>query len=436
MPWLTPNEPPEETDCRRLLIPADSGWLALISGALTELTYTYNWQEFGDLTPAETVAKMREIIGGYYDVPCSTCTLPGGGSIIRIGSGGHIEELGDDGSWGSPTGDYVIPPPDARSGGSPADLKCLAAKNAVNVLEQLYETLSEQWASHVSEAEALTEFTIAAIALVGFEFAPITFAIAAFFEVAFAALYTALEYLGADLWDEAFTNQMVCFLFECATDTDGVITFDWDCFVAKLNTLTDNFGLTEIQIRLYIQVTYMLYFIGGVDGLNLAGGTTAITSGSCDYCSPWCYEWDFTVDDGGWQARTGFGITVGHYVASTGWQPDVHEDGCSQHAYTYLYLAIPEASNIAAVEYEFAEEIGSFNIIVFDQNNMGHSIVQRSAVANGVGFIHRGDFTPVTCDVIEITINKCGAPSGWTQTKCRVYGDGEMPAFTGGAVCP
>jgi len=435
MPYLTPQELPEGDDCRPLSIPADSEWLALFGGALTELTKSWNWEYSGGLTVDETVAKMTEIIDDWYTVACGGCELPEGGKIIRIGEHGVIEQLGDSGSWVSPTGDYVIPPPDARTGGTPQDQMCLAAKNATNVLQQLYENLSESWASHLSEAEAGTEFIIAAVALIGFEFAPITFAIVAFFEVIFAALYTALEYLGADLWDSAFTDQMVCFLYECASNDDGVVTFDWDCLMAKLNSLTDNFGLTEIQIRLYLQVTYILYFIGGIDGLNLAATTTAITSGSCDYCSPWCYEWDFTVSDGGWQARTGFGITVGHYTSGTGWQPDIHNDGCSNHGYTYLYLAFPEASNISRVEYEFSSAEGSFDIIFFDQNVSAHTIVQRTSLDNGVATVHQADMTPVTCDVIEITINKCGT-TGWTQTKCRVFGDGTMPAFEGGDLCP
>jgi len=170
MPYLTPQELPASDDCRSLSIPADSEWLALFGGALTELEKPYNWEFSGGLTIDETVQKMREIINNWYTEPCASCTLPGGGKIIRIGEHGHIEELGDNGDWGDPTGDYVIPPPDVREGGTEDDQNCLAAANAVNVLEQLYENLSESWAAHLSEAEAGTEFIGAAVAIVGFEF--------------------------------------------------------------------------------------------------------------------------------------------------------------------------------------------------------------------------------------------------------------------------
>jgi len=75
----------------------------------------------------------------------------------------------------------------------------------------------------------------------------------------------------------------------------GVVTFDWDCFQHHMNSLDDSFGLEEIQLRLYIQVLFILQFIGGADGLNLAGGTTAVETADCDDCACSCesatYNW-------------------------------------------------------------------------------------------------------------------------------------------------
>jgi len=317
MPWLTPNEPPEETDCRRLLIPANSEWLALISGALTELTYAYNWQEFGDLTPDQTVTIMRAIVDGYYDEPCSGCQYEDGGKVIRVNSDGHVQELGSDGTWTDATGDYVIPPPEPRTGGSTLDQNCLAAKNATNVLHTLYESLADSFSSELSEAEALTAFIGVLVGIVGFEFAPITFGIWLVMQVVFQTLYAALAYLTADLWDDAVSDQIRCFLLDCASNDAGVVTFDWECFLGDLNSLTDSFGLSEVQLRLYLQITYILYFIGGVDGLNLAARTTEITDDDCSDCDlEWCYTVDFTTTDGGWFIRS---IGEGEYVPSEGW---------------------------------------------------------------------------------------------------------------------
>lgn len=311
MPYLTPQSLPEGGDCRPLFIPDDTEWLALFGGALTELTKTWNWEYSGGLTVNETVSKMMEIINDWYADACG-CEVPGGFRVIRIGANGHPEMLGDDGEWTEPTGDYVIPAPAAREGGTEADQICLAAKNAVNVLEQLYENLSESFADDLSEAEALTELIALLIALVGFEFAPIAFAIATFLIVIFGLLYRALGYLTADLWTEDVSKQITCFLTDCATNTAGVVTFDWDCFTNHLNSLTNDFLLSETQLRLYLQISYLLNFIGGVDGLNLAGATTEITNDDCSFCDDtWCYEWDQSAFESEWTFD--FGSSNGHW---------------------------------------------------------------------------------------------------------------------------
>lgn len=290
MPWLTPDSIPEDDDCRPLSIPASTDWLALVSGALTELTKPYNWQQGGALTVQETVDKMQSIVDAYYSSPCAMCMTPGGYRVVRISPGGHVEELDPSGNWVDGTDEYHIPPPEARTDGTPPDQICLAAKNAVNVLEQLYENLTDSWNNDLDDAEAVTAFILGAIALVGFEFAPITWGIVAFLTPVFTALYSALEFLGADLWDDNVSKQITCFLVDCALNTDGVVTFDWDCFNAHLNSLADDFGLGDDQLRLYLQIGFMLYFIGGVDGLNLAGRTTEITDDECLCDNGWCYR--------------------------------------------------------------------------------------------------------------------------------------------------
>lgn len=306
MPWLTPDSIPEGDDCRPLLIPADSAWLALVSGALTELTLKYNWEKFGTLTVDETVAKMQEIVDGYYNTPCAACTVPGGYPVVRININGHLEELGADGTWQTATGDYLIPPPTARTEGTTPDQNCLAAKNATNVLFTLYSSLSNSFAHELSADEALVAFISAAIAAIGFEFAPITFAIAAVGFVIFEALFSALQYVTADLWTDAFTQQFTCLLLNCVNNTAGVVTFDWDCFNNALLAQVNPGGLSEVTMRLYLQIGYLLYFIGGADGLNLAARTTAIDNDDCSFCEiEHCFLVDFKVENG-----SAYGVTI------------------------------------------------------------------------------------------------------------------------------
>lgn len=51
--WLTPDLPPTDDICRVLLIPADPNWLAVVAGALIELTRESNFEEFGTATPSD-----------------------------------------------------------------------------------------------------------------------------------------------------------------------------------------------------------------------------------------------------------------------------------------------------------------------------------------------------------------------------------------------
>jgi len=429
MPWLTPDSIPEEDDCRPLFIPADSVWLALVSGALTELTQPYNWEQYGALTVQETVDKMAEIINGYYDTACLNCTFPDGGHVIRIGEAGQLQELDDNGEWVEPSGDYLIPPPDARTGGSPTDQICQASANAVNVLHQLYTSLSDSWNSELDDAEAATAFTLTLIGLVGFEFAPITAGIVIFMAVVFSTLYHALEYLGADLWTEEVENQIICFLVACATNTDGVVTFDWDCFLAKLNSLTDDFLLDEVQLRLYLQISYILYFIGGVNGLNLAGGTTEITDANCDLCEPHCFEIDLLVSNG---SGLGVHITGGTWGSGTGIQGA--DFGTNNKSDAYGYWDFGEEVQVTSLQFEYTKPAGS------GANNQNFVHALNPATAYNATII-TSDFTNSlgTHQVKGFDVNDACSGVGWdlnsgTATnpvyveKLRVYYTGFIPS--------
>jgi len=321
MPYLTPPDVPEEHDCRALLIPASTDWLALFGGALTELTKTWNWQQEG-ITVEEAIEVVNEVIAGFY-AGCmnSGCTVEGGYRVIRINSDGHLEQM-ENGEWVPATDEYYIAPPEPREGGSPSDQICLAASNAINVLHEMYETISDAFTDGLNEAEALTALIAFIISTLGFEFAPIAWAIAAFFLAVFALLYSALSYLTADLWTEDFERQMICFLTDCATNEDGVVTFDWTCFNEHLNSLANDFGLSEVQLRLYIQVGYLLYFMGGGDALNRAGATTAIDEATCDCAVFHCHYFDFLTTDGGFEPPyPGAPTYASSWSNGVGWVP-------------------------------------------------------------------------------------------------------------------
>jgi len=63
--WLTPSSIPASSTCRALIFPDSTEWLALISGALIELTLPYNWEKFGIITPEEAADAAMQIFDAF-----------------------------------------------------------------------------------------------------------------------------------------------------------------------------------------------------------------------------------------------------------------------------------------------------------------------------------------------------------------------------------
>lgn len=281
--YLTLNEVPDANARRAFLIPSEPEWFGVFMGALAPLLEENAWRQYGTLTPQECADVWREI---FFSNPACGCELPGGSRIIRLNaSTGQLEELSDDtGEWETPTGDYAVPPITPREGTSD-DIRCLAAANAANVLEILYESITDSIASELEASEAYAALVTAFIAAVGWEFAPIAFALAAFFLAVFAVVYEIIKIIGADLWDSTFTDTLKCALYGCSSaDGEGVVTFDWVCAQNALAAGTD--ALNFDQLRLFNQLNFIIEVIGGADGLNQAGTTTAITDADCSLCNP------------------------------------------------------------------------------------------------------------------------------------------------------
>lgn len=75
--WLTPNTPAADFICRRLLIPNGQDWLAIVTGALNELIYDYNFEEFGTTSPAATAAAFATMFDHFCFDDDPGCRLIG-----------------------------------------------------------------------------------------------------------------------------------------------------------------------------------------------------------------------------------------------------------------------------------------------------------------------------------------------------------------------
>jgi len=284
VPYLTPQELPEGDDCRPLSIPANAEWLAIFGGALTELTKTWNWEDSGGLSIADTIAEMNAIIENWYEQPCTDfCALPEGTPIFRIGEDGHIEQLSN-GEWVTPFGDWAIPPTEPRTEPTEQERICLAAANAENVLHLLYEDLSDSLGSALDAVEAAAH-TVAFIGGgIGLLLGLISGGMIEMAGFIYASVYAAVEFITADLWDTEFTNKLICILVNCATEEDDVVHFDYECVMAELRDSTTILDPTLTDLRLLGQLSAILPWIGS-EGLDAAGATTDIEDHSCDDCS-------------------------------------------------------------------------------------------------------------------------------------------------------
>lgn len=290
MPYLTPEEMPESDDCRSLFIPANSEWLAIVSGAISTLTMERNWQQFGAVTVEQAVDRMEAMLDAYY-AGCAggDCLTPDGYRIVRSNPvTGRIEEdVG--GEWVEPQGDYAMPPTPARTEPTADERRCLAAANAVNALSLLYESLADSWAISETEEQAIDAMMAVLIGIVGTAFALPVAALIAVYIALMAVVYATIEFVTADLWTEGFTEKLTCYFYECSSDDGGVVHFDIQCIYNKIAAATTaDFDLDE-QLRLLLQISWLMMMIG-TQALDAAGTATAVGSADCEYCDAWCYS--------------------------------------------------------------------------------------------------------------------------------------------------
>lgn len=425
MPYLTPDEIPEGDDCRPLFIPSSTEWLAIVSGALTELTKTWNWEQFGSVTVDEAVERMQAMIEQYYADACGDCLLPDGEKIIRLGENFEFQELSG-GEWVEPTGDYELPPIPVREEPTAEERKCLAAANATEVFKQLYESLTDSYNLDLDPALALTAWagtwSTAALVALGF----LSFSAGVILYGLWTILYQAMEFLTEDVWGEDFDSKMKCALLLAANDDAGVVTFDYQQFMDNLAFNTDLGDPSLGELRLYAQIHYMLSIVGS-DGLNQAGATTSITEVDCGECAEgWCFEWDFTIDDGGWTAIDGLGT----YESGVGWH-SVMAGGTSPALFLRKNFPITNSLRDFEVTYTQADAINGFRRLFRESGGSYIAVSGLQGSTNGVDVQAAVLADTTTVDLTNMVYNWSAdaLPSSYLLSKVLVRGDFDPNPF-------
>lgn len=343
MPYLTPEGLPEGDNCRPLYIPASTDWLAIVSGALTELTKRHNWEQFGTVTVEEAVERMELMLLAYYD-GCDTCAIPGGGVVTQLDELGRWRML-DGGDWVVPYGDATIPSLPAIDAPTELERRCLAAKNAANVLKILYEELTDGWVAELTSAELITTMAEILTIRVGIWLGVLAGWQGLLLFGLFQIFYDMMEFVTADVWTSEFDEKLICMLLYHAGNVGDTVVFSFNAFREDLLLQTNWFEPSFSDIRLMAQIQYMLQFIGS-EGLNHAGATTDIIDANCEDCTEGhCYIWDFTTSDGGWAIVNP--PDRGEYSSGNGWLAHYNDEPPNNNVAVYIQFLTSSGGQIS-----------------------------------------------------------------------------------------
>lgn len=99
MPYLTGDSVPVGQKCRVVYLPDDPAFMAAFYGAMLELTYPYNWEQFGVLTPDEMARAFFDVFDiltesvcvepetviypQHFDINCLLAKVVAGNGLLR-----------------------------------------------------------------------------------------------------------------------------------------------------------------------------------------------------------------------------------------------------------------------------------------------------------------------------------------------------------------
>lgn len=312
--------------CRPLFIPNDTRWLGAFNGVLLQLTDPNYWQQvdIADLTPELAAAAATAIIERYWDEECGMvdcadvlACLPPEGSYqpIRSGSlrvvGGVAEWSPDGGTTWTPvvnsgsTPSY--PPLTPTAGADDTAKRCLAATRAMLTIAEFFKATFGAVAAGLNNTLIDMNTFLHDVNMTIFNFIwPNQYAILEAFDFFNFDFGT---YMTSGTLTEEQQGLLLCLLFDNASaDVEGIVTFDYQAIADNMiTTMGINPGTALLLLVAYLQQA----------GLNRAGNVEITnTPGDCT-CPDWCYTFNFTVDNGGFNVVSGQG---GVYDAGLYWR--------------------------------------------------------------------------------------------------------------------
>lgn len=363
--------------CLQMQIPDVPEYRAAVRGALNELGKWWAWEKsgYGDTRATQAATYWRALLEALQIGDCGVTTM----FDVRQNDEAPctLEKTADGETW-EPWANLQLCPPKIKAvagrlflstdGGATWDpvqdttyeeydwrqdeplrpartgdnKRCLAAANAVAVFVELHREIVAWYESQGTLLQIGMAISVA-----------ISIMFPAGWPVVAGGLLTGA---GAQvlLWTQALTNtaftqeiqdQLRCIFWTWA-DEDG----RWD-EMAFSAVLADVQGISGDMWRL---LRVYLGEIGGYTGLNNAGTTTSVATAECADCSgTWCYVFDFSLSDGGWQVISGGQYANGRWestcVYSNAW-----------YTRTYIRLDWPgPASAINAISVLYDASLGT-----------------------------------------------------------------------------
>lgn len=231
----------------------------------------------------------------------------------------------------------------------------------------------------------------------------------------FASTFTGATALATyAAFTEDVYDALLCAFYE-QIDGDGRITYEG--YSNVIDTISSQFPNPLVHDALQAIGT-----MHQVVGINNAGVTYADPEADCGECSDWCYEWDFTLTDGGFYVDGP--SRYGEWVAGVGWvctAGDTYKNASpsrdiSPETYLTLIQFNYTRSNIPAPDaaVKIWDETDGFSQLAIHTDNTWPGEI------DWFGFREIGKFT---------LVNDLGTHLSWTGviTSCRVRGIGENP---------
>jgi len=314
MPYLTPDAPPDDTVCFTLKIPNDVAWIGIVKGAISELIKSYNFEDFGDYSSADTALRFLQMyeefafsecdMGCCYDTVLHRTTTAG---AMEISIDGGVTWTPDPEDPRSTVSTLPAPVPAGVSG-----TKCDAASNGKQHLEDMILGASTSLDTATTVIELVTDLLLLLLAALFLpEALPVLIPLLITTSVALFALgKTAFD----AYWTTDEKDKILCALY-CYISDDG--DFNETTFAQVIARLTTDLTPSAAKDWFINEINVM-----GFRGLNnlCAYGSSADSDCSSCTCGSCVAGWTFIPNPTG-----GSAVIDGDALVCT--TSDVNTDG-------------------------------------------------------------------------------------------------------------